>query len=59
MTSWAEEAGVDLGMIQEALTHSDGRTTVRYIRRRNAKIAAVANARARKRATDQGDGGTT
>jgi hypothetical protein len=50
----AEEAGVALDAISAALTHSETRTTVRYIRRRNAKIAAVAEARKRKRASDEG-----
>jgi hypothetical protein len=50
----AEEAGVALDAISAALTHSESRTTVRYIRRQNAKIAAVAEARKRKRATDEG-----
>jgi hypothetical protein len=50
----AEEAGVALDAISAALTHSESRTTVRYIRRQNAKIAAVADARARKRASDEG-----
>ena len=54
----AEEAGVAIGLIQEALTHADSRMTVRYIRRRTAKIAEVADARARKRAGDPSDGGT-
>lgn len=50
----AEEAGVALDAISAALTHSESRTTVRYIRRQNAKIAEVAAARARKRAADEG-----
>ncbi|MGH9807547.1 MAG: tyrosine-type recombinase/integrase, partial [Terriglobia bacterium] len=53
----AEEAGVDAGLIQEALTHSDARSKVRYIRRRSAKIAAVADARTAKRAADSQGGG--
>src|SRR5437588_12630845 len=35
----AEEAEVPLGLIQEALTHSEVKTTLRCIRRRSAKIA--------------------
>jgi Phage integrase family len=50
----ADEAGADLDAISAALTHNESRTTVRYIRRRNAKIAGVAEARARKRAADEG-----
>ncbi len=53
----AEEAGVPLELIQDGLTHSNSRTTVRYIRRRSAKIAGVAAARARKRAADEGGTG--
>lgn len=45
----AEEAGVPLADIADTLGHNDGRTTVRYIRRRSKKIAEVAQARARKR----------
>jgi hypothetical protein len=41
----AEEAGVDERLIQESMTHNDVRTTVRYIRRRSKKVAAVAQAR--------------
>lgn len=52
----AEEAGVDAALIQEALTHSQARTTVRYIRRRSEKIAGVAEARNAKRATEHASG---
>lgn len=52
----AEEAGAALDAIQNALTHSKKETTVRYIRRRSAKIADVADARQRKRANDDGSG---
>jgi hypothetical protein len=45
----AEEAGVDERLIQEAMTHNDARTTVRYIRRRSKKVAAVAQARNQSR----------
>jgi hypothetical protein len=48
----AEEAGVPIEDIRDALTHSESRTTVRYIRRRAKKIAEVAEARARQRAAD-------
>ena len=48
----AEEAGVPIEDIRDALTHSESRTTVRYIRRRAKKIAEVAEARARKRAAE-------
>ena len=50
----AEEAGVPLDILREAATHADARTTVRYIRRRETKIAAVADARSAKRAKDDG-----
>jgi hypothetical protein len=49
----AEEAGAALDAIQGALTHSKKDTTLRYIRRNTAKIATVAEARNRKRATDE------
>jgi hypothetical protein len=52
----AEEAGVKVENIRDALTHTETRTTVRYIRRHATKIADVADARARKREADQGDG---
>lgn len=54
----AEEAGADLDAIQGALTHTKRDMTLRYIRRSSTKIANVAEARSRKRAADQGDGGT-
>jgi hypothetical protein len=52
----AEEAGVDRRMIQDTLIHADDRNTIRYVRRRSAKIREVAKARAQKR---ENDGGTT
>jgi integrase len=55
----AEEAGADLEAIQSALTHSKKDMTLRYIRRRSSKIAAIANARSSKRAAEQNDGGTS
>src|SRR5262249_29700008 len=45
----AEGAGVDGRLIQESMTHNDVRTTVRCIRRRSKKVAAVAEARNRSR----------
>ena len=51
----AEEAGATLKMIQGALTHTEERTTLRYIRRRSEKIhgrrcgSAQRQARNRKR----------
>jgi hypothetical protein len=48
----AEDSGADLDAIQAALTHSKKETTLRYIRRRATKIATVAEARARKRASE-------
>lgn len=41
----AEEAGAELELIQNALTHSEPRTTLRYVRRRSKKIAMVADIR--------------
>jgi len=48
------EAGAALEAIQGALTHSKQETTLRYIRALSTKIAAVAEARAAKRAAEQG-----
>jgi integrase len=45
----ADEAGADFKAISDHLTHSDGRTTVRYIRRVARRTAAVADARAQQR----------
>jgi hypothetical protein len=50
----AEESGAGLEAIQGALTHSKKETTLRYIRTRSTKIAAVADARSKKRAADEG-----
>jgi integrase-like protein len=52
----AQEAGADLDAIRDALTHTETRTTARYIRRRSSKIADVAQARNRKRSADEGGG---
>jgi integrase len=52
----AEEAGVEIAAIQDALTHSRKDSTLRYIRRRTSKIAFVADARERKRAADSDSG---
>lgn len=46
----ADEAGVPLSTIREALTHADDRMTERYLRERGKKIAEVAEARGRLRA---------
>jgi hypothetical protein len=56
----ADEAGADFKAIQDALTHSEGRTTMRYIRERAAgrRVASVADARSRKRAEDSSEPGT-
>ena len=54
----AEEAGATPKMIQGALTHTDERTTLRYIRRRSEKITgAIADLRSANRASEN-DGGT-
>ncbi len=53
----AQDAGANLKEIQRAMTHGDEAMTLRYIRRGPSReIAAVADARSRKRAADQGDG---
>ncbi len=50
----AENSGADLDAIQAALTHSDKRQTMRYLRDRSSKIATVAElrTRGRKQASD-------
>lgn len=48
----ADDAGVDRDFIQDAATHADKGTTLRYIRRRTRRIAAVADARRRSRESD-------
>ena len=45
----ADEAGVDFKMIQELLTHSEPKTTVRYLRRREKRISDVAKMRVEHR----------
>jgi hypothetical protein len=53
----AKEAGAALKDIQGAMTHAEEGMTLRYIRRGpDQEISAVAQARSRKRAADQGDG---
>jgi integrase len=52
----ADESGAELDAIQAQLTHSKGSTTLRYIRRgRTRKIELVAEARAKKRASEGGE----
>jgi hypothetical protein len=50
----ADEAGADLKAISDHLTHSETRTTVRYIRRVQKRTAGVAEARNRKRVAEGG-----
>lgn len=52
----AEEAGVDIGVISEGLTHTNKQTTVRYIRQRKKKIVTIAEARKLSRAGGDDDG---
>jgi hypothetical protein len=52
----AEEAGATIDHIQGAMTHTDKENTPRRIRRRSKKIAAVAEARSRKRQAETGGG---
>ncbi|NEW95528.1 tyrosine-type recombinase/integrase [Rhodopseudomonas sp. BR0G17] len=53
----AEEAGVDIQVIQQGMTHTNTQTTARYIRKRTKKIATIAEARKQARAGGD-DGGT-
>jgi hypothetical protein len=46
----AEESGVDIGLISEGLTHTNTKTSGRYIRRRSKKIVTIAEARKQSRA---------
>ena len=52
--SEAESAGVDRKLVSTALTHSNERTTGRYIRDVSVAIETVALARRRKRAAESG-----
>lgn len=52
----AEEAGVDIGVIQHGLTHTNKDTSERYIRRRSKKIVTIAEARKQSRELDKSDG---
>lgn len=53
----ADEAGVPLADISGGLTHTNEKTSLRYIRRRSKKIADIASVRAQSRAASD-DGGT-
>lgn len=53
----ADDAGAALDAISNALTHSNTQTTVRYLRRRGAKMAELTSARRRHRAADDERGG--
>lgn len=53
----ADEAGADLATISDMLTHAEPRTTVRYLRRREKRIADAAEARVKKRASEEAGGG--
>jgi hypothetical protein len=50
----ADDAGAPIELIRDALTHTNEATTVRYIRRRGAKMDALAEVRSKKRAADNG-----
>ncbi|CCE05823.1 putative Phage integrase [Bradyrhizobium sp. STM 3843] len=52
----AEEAGANLEGIQANLTHTKKEMSLRYIRRRTKKIAAVAEVRKLARGAGEGDG---
>lgn len=54
----AEEAGAELSDISGGLTHTNEKTSLRYIRRRARKIATVATARQQSRLAGD-DGGTS
>lgn len=52
----ADDAGAPIELIREGLTQTNTNTTVRYIRRRGAKMDALAEVRKRKRAAETGAG---
>ena len=47
----ADEAGADLSAISDMLTHANPGTTLRYVRRRENRIAVAAEVRAKSRTT--------
>ena len=49
----ADQAGVDVAVISEGLTHTNKRTTERYIRSRANKIVTIAEARKQSRADEE------
>jgi hypothetical protein len=51
----ADEAGATIEEIRDGLTHTTTATTVRYIRRRGTKAAALADKRSARRAAEEGD----
>jgi hypothetical protein len=53
----AEESGASIEDISAGLTHTNKTTTLRYVRRRTKKIAAVAAARQQSRTGQGGDDG--
>jgi len=52
----AEEAGVDIGLISEGLTHTNTRTSGRHIRRHSKEIVTIAEARKQSRELGEEDG---
>jgi len=54
----ADEAGVEVGVISEGLTHTNKKTSERYIRGRSKKIVAIAEARKQARGSDGEPDGT-
>lgn len=54
----AYDAGAALGAIQDAMTHTEPGTTVRYIRRRSKGNEIVADARSKAPWRNENDGGT-
>jgi hypothetical protein len=54
----AHDAGAALSAISNAMTHTEERTTVRYIRRQSKGNEIVAEARSQARRRNENDGGT-
>lgn len=52
----ADEAGATIEEIRDGLTHTNTNTTVRYIRRRGSKSAALADKRTARRAAENDNG---
>ena len=55
----ADDAGLNVELIGDGMTHTNKPTTLRYIRRRAKKVVTIAEARKLSRAASEGDDGGT